>query len=105
VGTKKTLALLALERGWHFSETNLHCLRTLRICKLNPNFLAFIVSEILEFIRKNLAWDRLIYMYILYRVVKASVCMTNTIYSFHQEPQQKKGNGDDFEKKLDIADI
>jgi len=45
--------LWALEWAWHPAETNLSCAGNPRICTLNPNILALIVSEISAVIRTD----------------------------------------------------
>jgi len=43
----------ALEWEWHTDETNLRCAGIFRICMRNPSIAAFIVSEIIAFIRTD----------------------------------------------------
>jgi len=58
VGATVLGGLWALEWAYHFSETNLRCVRSLGICVSNPNSLAFIVSDISAFIWTDGQTDR-----------------------------------------------
>jgi len=50
--------LWTLEWAWHPAETNLRCARSSGIFIRNPYFLAFVVSEISEFIQTDGLTDR-----------------------------------------------
>jgi len=80
VGVTGLGGLWALKWAWHSAEVNMRCAGISRICMPNPNFVAFIVSEITSLIRTDIARSTWLardpdqeYKYILDRVENACV--------------------------------